>query len=439
MSNLREDPSDICVVGLGKLGLSFAAVLADAGFTVYGVDKDERVIERVADADPSYPEPDLGDHLARNASNVNPTTSVEEGVSNAEMTFVFVNTPLNDGDHSLDQVKGAVRDVGGALEDDDEFHTVVVRSTVTPGTTAEKIAPWLESAAGREVGADVGLCYHPEFSAIGEIIESLRAPDFFLVGEADERGGDTLERVCKQLRRNDAAVIRTDPATAEVAKMANNTFRTLKISFANTVGEIADEVGADAGDIVESFDHDSNIEARYLVPGTRYGGPCYSRDNVVFDRFSRSVGAPGDLPVAADAVNDHHTDWIAELVRAQTEDGGSVGVLGMTYKPDSYLLKESQGKHLIEALDGEYDLHWTNPWEIVDVEELQTDAARQHESPSDLLGACQTAIVAIPWEEYLSPDLYANYELTLVDPWRAVDTGGLPETVGYVPMAGKSR
>lgn len=439
MAYPEQEPSVVCVIGLGKLGLSFAAVLAKAGYIVYGVDKDERVIETVQNASTPYPEPLLDDYLSDYAENLHPTTSVEEGVLAADMTFVFVNTPLNNGSHSLEQVQGAVGSAGSALADTDDYHTVVIRSTVPPRTTTDTIRTWLESPSGKRVGADIGLCYHPEFSAIGEIVHSLQEPDFFLIGESDARAGNALEAVCDRLRQNDAAILRTDAVTAELAKMANNTFRTMKISFANTVGEIAHEVGADADDIITSFDEDSNIESKYLLPGTRYGGPCYSRDNIAFDHLASSVGATSDLARAADSVNEYHTEWITDRVRSTTEPGDAVGALGLTYKPDSYLLKESQGKHLLEMLDGEYELHWTNPWDVDDIEQLEAKSARRHPEAAEMLSACDTAILTVPWNEYLGADLYDGHDITLIDPWRMIEADRLPETIQYEPLAGGQR
>lgn len=434
----ERNPSAVCVIGLGKLGLSFAAVLAKAGYTVYAVDKDEQIIETVRSANSPYPEPSLSDYLSDYAENLHLTTSINKGVTSSNMTFVFVNTPLDGGSHSLNQVKQVIYSVGDSLINVDEYHSVVIRSTVPPRATTDTIQTWLESASEKTVGTDVGLCYHPEFSAIGQIMDSLQEPDFFLIGELDSYTGNRIEAVCQQLRQNDAKILRTDTVTAELAKMANNTFRTIKISFANTVGEIAHEVGASADEIISSFNQDSNIESNYLVPGTRYGGPCYSRDNIAFNDLASSVGATGDLAMVADSVNDHHTRWVVDQVRSNTESSGDIGVLGISYKPNSYLLEDSQGKHLIEALNAEYSIHWTNPWDIKDIERLDVKSATQHSIPENMLEVCDTAILTVPWEEYFDADLYDGHDITLIDPWRMVESSGLPESVQYEPLAGDS-
>lgn len=437
VTNTNANIKSVSVIGLGKLGLSFTVALADAGFEVFGVDKDQTVLKSVENANIPYPEPLVEEYLEKYESRIHPLDSIDKAVSSSDMSFIFVNTPLNEGDHSLEYVEQVTKSIGQALEGRDEFHTVVVRSTVTPGTTTGKIRSWLENVSGQTVGEEIGLCYHPEFSAIGEITESLQSPDFFLVGEFDEASGQHLSELCRRLRKNNASVIRTDPTTAEVAKMANNTFRTLKISFANTIGEIAHEMEADVDDIMESFTEDSNIKSKYLQPGARYGGPCYSRDNIVFQEFATGVGASGELALAADEVNNYHSDWIVDYVRSQSPNQENIGILGLTYKPDSYLMRESQSAHLITSLSDEYGLHCTNPWEVVDIDQMDDYSFEIHSSVETVLDKCQTVVLTTPWEEYTDPAIYAGHEVTLIDPWRVFSTEEIPSSVVYRPIAGK--
>ncbi|WP_424017685.1 nucleotide sugar dehydrogenase [Halorientalis pallida] len=422
----------VSVVGLGRLGLCFAASLANAGYDVTGTDIDEDIVETVSKDTAPYPEPGLQAYLDDAGDRLTATTDTAGAVADSDATFVFVNTPLSeDGHHSLDSVLAVCRTVGEVLPETDDYHVVTVRSTVMPGSVDGPIRETLEESSGLTAGEEFGLCYNPEFTAMGEIIDGLERPDFFLIGEQSARAGDVVADVCRTICDNDAPIHRMRPASAEMAKMMNNTYRTMKISFANTMGQIAEGVDADIDEVMASLESDSIINTKYLEPAARYGGPCYSRDNDAFESLAEDAGAVGHLATATDRVNAAHTEWVANAVR-RTLDSGTVAILGLSYKPGTPIAENSQGVELAAALDREYDLVCADPAAVEDARD-RIDAAVSFVDAETAVSMADLAVIATPWDEFTDPSLYATSGIVLFDLWRCLDADAF-ETVDYRPF-----
>lgn len=423
----------IAVIGLGKLGLSFAVSLANAGYEVYGADIDEELIEQISNGVAPYPESDVQSYLDNAGNNLNATTDTTEAVKNSDATFVFVNTPLSEsGEHSLDAVLDACQTIGEALPTTNAYHAVTIRSTVMPGSVGGPILETLEESSGFTAGEEFGLCYNPEFTAVGEIIDGVERPDFFLIGEHSPKAGNIVEAVCDTLRDNDAPIHRMSIESAELAKMVNNTYRTMKISFANTMGQLADGVGADIYEVIASLESDSVINTRYLSPAARYGGPCYSRDNTAFSSMAEEAGASPEMAEATDAVNDKHTRWIANAVRNLLDDG-TVAILGLSYKPGTTIAENSQGVKLVSELKDEYNIVCSDPEAIPDAQKRIAAEDVTYTNPEEAVAAGDLVIITTPWEKFTRPSLYAGSDVTIVDLWRCVDTDPL-QTVDYRPF-----
>ena len=162
----------------------------------------------------------------------------------------------------------------------------------------------LERHAGRQVGPSLGLCYNPEFIALGSVVRDMLRPDMILIGESDTTAGDILERLYDAACENRPAVQRMNFVNAELTKLAINTFVTTKISYANMLADICERLaGADVDVVTRAVGSDSRIGARYLKGAIGYGGPCFPRDNVAFSALARSLGAQAQLAETTDAIN----------------------------------------------------------------------------------------------------------------------------------------
>lgn len=432
----------ISVIGLGKLGSCLAASLAYAGFTVVGTDIDEPVVEQIDAGKAPVPEPNLEEYLVAAGDNLTATTDTSAAVEETDATFIVVNTPSTEaGRYDLGAVNTVCERVGETLASKDDYHLVVLTSTVFPGSTTGTIKDTLEHVSGKAVGEDFGLVYSPEFIAIGNVIAGLEDPDFFLIGEYTERAGDIVEGIYDQLGEEATPMARMSPVEAEITKMAVNSYVTMKISYANTLGEICDGIGGDVDTVTEALALDSRIGGDYLSAGSRFGGPCFPRDNVAFSRLAKDAGTEAPLAEATDKVNDKHTTWIADAVRDVTPDGGSIAILGLTYKQGTYIVEESQGVALLGELSADsagYDVVGYDP---MAVDHGRTDGllAPCHASLDWALEGVDTAVLTVPWSELESEDTYRDRSLTLVDPWRLLNVDALPPDVRYVPVGARQK
>ena len=222
----------IAVVGLGKLGAPLAAVLASKGHDVVGIDVRPEPVELLNSGRAPVDEPGLQSLVTSSRERLLGTTDLG-AAAGADVTIVLVPTPSDDGGaFSNEYVLGALEQVGQALAARDDYHVVVIASTVMPGSCETVIASALEQASGREVGENLGLCYSPEFIALGNVIRDMLEPDMVLIGESDPRAGETLEHLYRGVCENDPPVRRMSLVDAELTKIAVNTYVTMKISYA---------------------------------------------------------------------------------------------------------------------------------------------------------------------------------------------------------------
>src|SRR5882724_2391914 len=219
------------IVVLGKLGASMAAAIASRGFNVIGVDINAHAVDAVNAGRAPVQETGLGDLIAANRERLRATASHREAILESDVTFVIVPTPSDDaGGFSLQYAAWAFGEIGDALAQKGGYHLVVLTSTVLPGSTRHGLLPILEQRSGKTCGADFGVCYSPEFIALGSVIRDFLCPDFTLVGEFDDRSGRTLEAAYAAIMPNQPPCQRMSLENAELTKIAVNTFVTTKIA-----------------------------------------------------------------------------------------------------------------------------------------------------------------------------------------------------------------
>src|SRR6266403_179735 len=231
--------SSVSVIGLGKLGAPMAACFATRGFRVIAADMDPQKVDAIGRGVPPVHEPGLAELLLESKGRLSATQDTEAAVRDSEATFIVVGTPSEpDGGFSLRYVIPTCEAIGRALRSKNSFHLVVVTSTVMPGSTGGEIKSALERASGKRCGEDFGLCYSPEFIALGTVIRDFLNPDFLLIGESDPRTGDVLSDIYAHTCKNSATVARMNFINAEITKLAVNTYITTKISYANMLARL---------------------------------------------------------------------------------------------------------------------------------------------------------------------------------------------------------
>jgi UDPglucose 6-dehydrogenase len=342
------------VIGLGKLGASMAAAVAKRGFDVIGVDVNQQAVEQINAGHAPVQETDLEETICANKERLRATLSTGEAVLGSNVSFVIVPTPSDErGAFMLKYVGRAFREIGRALAAKDDYHLVVLTSTVLPGSTRYGLLPILERESGKAAGQAFGLCYSPEFIALGSVIRDFLNPDFTLVGELDEQSGSLLEACYGEIMENDPPCKRMSLENAELAKIAVNTFVTTKITFANMLADLCERLpGGDVDVVTDALGTDRRIGHRYLKGALGYGGPCFPRDNVALAYIARELGTRARLAEVTDSENRALPDRVMERLRPVAGKGATVAVLGLAYKPASDVIEESQGVDLAELLSG---------------------------------------------------------------------------------------
>ena len=391
------------VVGLGKLGAPLAAVLASKGYEVVGVDVHEETVRLLNDGQAPVEEPGLQELIATHGQHLRATTDLA-AAADADLSVVLVPTPSDEsGAFSNVHVLAAVDAIGRGLAGREDYHVVVIGSTVMPGSCETEIVPALESASSRRVGETLGLCYSPEFIALGSVIRDMTAPDMVLIGESDSRAGEALERVYREVCENDPPFRRMNLVNAELTKIAVNTYVTMKISYANFLADVCERLpGADVEAVTDALGLDSRIGRKYLRGAIAYGGPCFPRDNKAFAALAHELGAEPLLAEATDSINRGQIDRLARIVQSHLRDGDAVGVLGLAYKPDTQVVEESAGLALARVLgDAGYDVHLYDPVATgAALRILGDNRAHGCESADELFESSDVVVIATPWPQF---------------------------------------
>jgi UDPglucose 6-dehydrogenase len=342
----------LSIIGLGKLGAPMAAVMAHKGHTVVGVDVNPLHVRAIQEGRAPVNEPQLAEMIAGSRERLTATESCEDAILATDVTFIIVPTPsCRDGRFSMECVLEAAEQIGAALRKKRSWHLVVLSSTVMPGSVSGELLPALRRYSGKRCPEDFGICYNPEFIALGSVVRDMLKPDMILIGESDARSGGILEELYGSVCEGNPQIRRMSFVNAELTKLSVNTFVTTKISYANMLAQICETIpGADSDVVTAALGCDSRIGPKYLKGALGYGGPCFPRDNAAFSALARDNGVPALLAEATDALNRRQAPRLVQSILARLEKGGTAGVLGLSYKPNTEVIEESQGIAIAQAL-----------------------------------------------------------------------------------------
>ena len=438
--NLSSDARAVSVLGLGKLGAPMAACFAHKGHRVIGVDTNPETVRLINEGRAPLYEPRLQELIQANCNKIIATENYEEAILSSDITFILLPTPSDKhGGFSLCHVLSACERLGKVLRNK-RYHLVVLTSTVLPGATENEVRPILEAHSQKRCGSGFGLCYSPEFVALGSVIHNLLNPDFILIGESDPEAGERLASFYRTICDNQAPVARMNSVNAEITKLAVNTFVTTKITFANTLARVCERLaGADADVVTAALGLDARIGGKYLKGAIGYGGPCFPRDNLAFSFLAQQLGAPAVLAEATHHANREEVYRLASLVRTKNPKGGTVGILGLAYKPDTDVVEQSQGVLLAQALAAEgipviaYD-----PAAMNNTRRLLNGSLRLAESLEICVKQADVLVITTPWEvfRHLEPALLRRdgKPRVLIDCWRILNLEIIGSVVDYTAL-----
>ncbi len=342
----------ISIFGLGYVGTVSAACLAQQGHHVIGVDVNPTKIEIINSGHSPIIEQEIDEIIAQAVAEgrLRATTDAKQGVLDSDLSLICVGTPSNEnGSLNLVYVERVCHDIGQALKQKDGFHTVVLRSTVLPGTTETHAIPALEQASGRVVGQDLGVCFNPEFLREGTSVYDFHHPPFTVIGQSDPRAGEVVSGLYKDL---DAPLLIVPIKVAEMVKYANNAFHALKVTFANEIGNVCKQQGIDSHQVMDIFcmDEKLNLSPYYLKPGYAFGGSCLPKDLRALLYHAHRLDQSLPVLEAILPSNDLQVKRGFDLVKRTGSK--KVGVLGFSFKAGTDDLRESPQVELIEMLIG---------------------------------------------------------------------------------------
>ena len=340
----------IAMIGTGYVGLVSGACFADFGHYVTCIDKDADKIAALQRGEIPIYEPGLNELVASNvaAGRLDFSLDLKDAVAEADAVFIAVGTPSRrgDGHADLSYVHAAAREIAGALKG---FTVVITKSTVPVGTgdDVERIITETNS------NADVIVASNPEFLREGAAIRDFKHPDRIVVGTEDERARKVIADIYRPLYLNQAPIMYTGRRTAELIKYAANAFLATKITFINEIADLAERAGADIQDVARGIGLDNRIGGKFLHAGPGFGGSCFPKDIRALVKTGQDHDAPLRIIEAVLAVNDTRKRAMARKVAAALGGnlrGKTIGVLGLTFKPNTDDMREAPSIPLITAL-----------------------------------------------------------------------------------------
>ena len=340
----------VAMIGTGYVGLVSGACFADFGHQVVCIDKDASKIERLEAGEMPIYEPGLDDLVARNVreGRLTFTTDGAESIREADAVFIAVGTPSRrgDGHADLSYVYGAAEEIAGLI---DGFTVVVTKSTVPVGT-GDEIERIIRKA---RPDADFAVVSNPEFLREGAAINDFKRPDRVVVGIEDPRARDVMAQLYRPLFLNETPILFTGRRTSELIKYAANAFLAVKITFINEMADLCEVVGADVQQVARGMGLDNRIGSKFLHAGPGYGGSCFPKDTLALARTASNVGAPVRLVETTIEVNEARKKAMAGKVAKALGgelEGKTVGVLGLTFKPNTDDMRDAPSLEIIPAL-----------------------------------------------------------------------------------------
>lgn len=392
----------IAMIGTGYVGLVSGACFSEFGVDVCCVDKNAGKIEQLRGGKIPIYEPGLDDLVAKNvkAGRLSFTTELSEAVKGADAVFIAVGTPTraSDGHADLSYVYAAAEEIARAL-DPDRYVVIVTKSTVPVGT-GRKVEQLIQKVRPE---ADFDVASNPEFLREGSAIGDFMQPDRVVIGTASERAQEVMQALYRPLHLLETPIVATSLETSELIKYAANTFLAAKITFINEVADLCEKVGADVHDVAKGIGLDDRIGKKFLSAGPGYGGSCFPKDTLALVKTAQDFGTPLRIIETVVDVNDRRKKAMADrIIEACNNDvkGKRVGILGVTFKPDTDDMRDAPSLDIIPMLQSAgatvvaYD-----PAGMHEAEKLLQGVEWANDAYSALEGA-DCAVIITEWKEF---------------------------------------
>jgi GDP-mannose 6-dehydrogenase len=338
------------VWGLGYVGTVTAGCLAELGHEVVGIEANLSKVRMLSAGQSPVKEPGL-DSLVGKTVAEGRLRALSDGIALvpwADVSLICVGTPSEaDGSLMLNHVRKVAGDIGSGLRDASKYHVVALRSTVFPGTARNVLGKILAKQSRRDLGRDFGLAMNPEFMREANAVDDFYRPSYTVIGALDSQSGDWIEELYRPIH---STVYRVSLEEAEILKLCNNAFHALKIGFANEVGRLCEKINIDSHAVMQLIcaDNKLNISPAYLKPGFAFGGSCLPKDVRSLTFQARRLAV--ELPILEGILPSNHLQIQAARVKVLQTGARRVGVLGLSFKPNTDDLRESPMIGLIRDL-----------------------------------------------------------------------------------------
>lgn len=405
----------ISVFGLGRVGLVTAACFAKKGYAVIGIDPDKQRLEQVRAARTPFFEPGLADYLKEVVNSGILTVSQDPSLSaRSDLTYMTTGTPCNrDGSIDLRYIKNAATAIGRSLRNIEHHQTIVIKSTVTPGTARNVVRKILERESGKTSGEHFSLCSNPEFLREGSAIHDTESPDRIVIGSDHPEAAEKLENFYKEFHgRNMPPVIRTTHENAELIKYANNAFLAARVSLINCIASIAERIpGADIQTIAAGVGMDQRIGPLFLKAGLGWGGSCLPKDLRALIAHSKTLGYAPELIEAVVRTNRQQSRKALQFAKQALRSlkGKRIAVLGLAFKAETDDMRQAVSIPIIRSLlrEGAAVIAY-DPAAMGNARAIFGNTIRYASDPVECIDQCDCCILLTEWKEFntISPEKF---------------------------------
>jgi UDPglucose 6-dehydrogenase len=425
----RKNIGNLSIVGLGKLGLPLASIFAKNGYHTIGIDINNKGNEYINKGITPVVENGLEKLISEvGGKSLVCSNNYDIAISDTNVTYILTATPSkSDGSFSNEQIESALESLSLVLKKSTKKnHLFVISSTVMPGSIQNTFIPLIEKISGRVLNKGFQIAYCPDFVAIGEVIKGFLNPEFVVIGQSCKEAGDIVSDIHHNITENNPPLKTMSLASAEIAKVSLNAYITMKISFANNLANICEQVpNSDVDDITSAIGLDKRISPFFFKAGMSYGGTCFPRDTFAFNNLSNNVGLSTNLFDAVSDINDYQDNHLADLVLKELSKSQNkrIIILGMAFKAATPVIDESVGVKLVKNLlqsDNGIDIVITDPLGLKNSESLFTDKVTYTSSIHDSMKNCDVAVLINNEKEFIESiyKLDKKNKITIIDCWR---------------------
>lgn len=345
----------IALFGLGKLGLPLALILGQY-YKVFGVDVDIEKVSNLKKGISPFFEPGINEYLKNNIKNIQFQNIDECNLDDFDIAIILVNTPSNEkGEFSNHYIFDVVRHISQQLKNSNKKDFLFILSSTVMPESHIKIIDEIEKISGKRINEDFGLVYIPDLVALGNVIYDFQNPDLLILGESNEKYGTIAEEIYSKFITNNAPCVRMNLIEAEISKVSLNAFITMKISFANFIGNISEKYNCNPNNITRALGYDKRISPYYIKSGLAFGGTCFPRDTWAFIKMSDNLGLDASHIKATQKINEQQNERLFNKVFPYNNK--KIGIYGLSFKPNTVVTTESPGLILYEKLKSQgYDV-----------------------------------------------------------------------------------